>query len=207
MHVKTVTYCFAQGHYETCLQVLPNWCDVFGSENVIVGFYDKKATNEFIDRVTELGVNAVALQLRFYGEAYQVLLEQVGECDAVVILAPYVIPSEWLIGSVVEWMSTFALVGRFKPPRVLNSERLLLPLISPVIVELGRLNLDFLAIRSDVRYLANFLYRDWEFGSILVRARPGAQILFNLLSLGYPILTLPNSVKPVKYIISRRKSR
>lgn len=204
MDMKVVTYCFAPSHFETITKVLPDWCKYFDKSDIFIGYSERQANPEFIREIKETKVNIVPISARFYGDAYQMLLSEI-DWNALLILAPYVIPQGWLVGSLRWWLESFVLVGKFKPPRVLNSETILLPLIAPVIIELGRLNLDFLALRSDIKYFVNLGYREWTFGSILVRSRPGAQVLFNVLAGGYPVLTLPRSVKPVKYVEKRER--
>jgi hypothetical protein len=80
----------------------------------------------------------------------------------------------------------------------LVSDAILMPLVAPVIVELGRLQMDCIAVREDVPRSVG--YHEWWFGSILVRARPGAFLLYNALAAGYPVLTLSRNCNPVRYV-------
>lgn len=186
-------------------KVLPSWLQYVQPTDISVGYAQRFAGKEFIDYLGSMQVNQVPLQTKFYGYAYNQLLEGNQEWQNAVILAPYAVPKEWLFGSVAAWLENFVLVGRFKPPRILDSEKMHAQLIAPVIIELGRLNFDFIALRRECLPFLDLKYRQWRFGSVLVRARPGAQALFNLLSVGdLPILALPHSCKPVKYVLKRR---
>jgi hypothetical protein len=141
-----------------------------------------------------------------YGAAYDTLLERtIGK--PILILAPYAVPKEWFIGasgSLLKWFESYAIIGRYKQPRILVSDAILMPLVAPVIVELGRLQMDCIAVREDVPRSVG--YHEWWFGSILVRARPGAFLLYNALAAGYPVLTLPRNCNPVRYVKSETQT-
>lgn len=109
-----------------------------------------------------------------------------------IIAAPYSVPSNWLIGSLQAWMQDFDIVGIYKPPRILKSPE------GITIFELGRLQMDFLYLSKQAAICADFEFKSFEFGSLLIRARPGGWLLFNALAFGnIRVLTLPQHVKPI----------
>ena len=206
MDTKVFTFCYQSRHFELLPEALPSWTKQIEPTNIFVGFPDRIGESdypEFFAALNQTGVNSCPVPTKFYGYAYNHLLEAT-EFQHAIILAPYVIPKEWLLGSVATWLETYYLVGKFKPPRVLETNKLQVKLIAPIIVELGRLNFDFLAVRHEALTFLDLRYRQWRFGSVLIRARPGAYALYNMLAIGdLPVLMLSHSVKPVKYLKRR----
>lgn len=198
-----VTHCFLDRHFEFALRTIPEWMKAFPDRKFIVGYYKRRCPESFVGSLAELGVEYHEVTNKFYGKAYEYLLNT---CDwnSVLIFAPYSVPQSWLAGSIQQWLNDYALIGKFRPPRLLNAENLMLPLVAPVVVELGRLNFDFLVIRHDLKFSIDTKYYSWRLGSVMVRARPGAFMIFNALALGCPILTLPHGVKPVRFLGKKR---
>ncbi len=189
-------------HYDAIQIALPKWRELVPDAQFRIGFYTERAPESFLQwKETIDFASFVPITERAYGLSYNQLVEG-QDYDALIVLAPFVVPYQWLFGSAREWLSHYSIVGHYKPPRVLVAENIYLPLISPVIVELGRLNLDCLLVRDDVTL--DFSYREFLFGSVLVRGRPGAYLLFNALHEGKAVMTLPPYVRMVKYL-SRKK--
>jgi hypothetical protein len=194
-----VTHLYTREHVKALSQSLSAWRKLSSSVPIIVGYYQSRFQPSDFSNLQDDAVEFVSVSHSSYGAAYDALLEEtIGK--PVLILAPYAIPKEWFIGangSLFKWFESYAIIGRYKQPRILVSDAILMPLVAPVIVELGRLQMDCIAIREDVpRSLG---YHEWVLGSILVRARPGAFLLYNALAAGYPVLTLPHNCNPVKY--------
>jgi len=206
VRISVVTYCFKAFHYEAIKLALPNWLDRLSGCEFIVGFLMERATDEFTNWSSNVsGVQFVPIEERVaYGLVYNRLIEG-GNYDALIVLAPFVIPSKWLLGSSLEWLKFYSLIGHYKQPRVLVAEQLLLPLVAPVIVELGRMNLDCVVIKPD--FNIDFSYSEYSFGTVLIRGRPGSNLLFNALMAGCPVLSLPYHCRTVKYITDRDLER
>lgn len=179
---------------------------VFPDREFIVGYFDRYGRDGFDAQIEQVGARPLPLDCAYYGVAYETILAS-EDFDSAIVFAPYTAPREWLVGSVNAWLKHYALVGKFRPPRILEAERLMLPLIASVIVELGRLNFDFILLRGDVKWSLDPKYYAWQFGSVLVRSRPGAFIFFKVAAAGYPILTLPHTVKPVKCLVKKQELR
>jgi len=196
-NLTIVTHIYTSQHAEALKETLPEWVRLSPSQ-ILVGYYQKKfQPSDFQCLETYDGVELVPVDSSSYGAAYDVLLERVVG-KPILILAPYVIPKDWFVGSVSKWFESYAIIGHYKQPRILVADAILMPLIAPVVVELGRLQMDCIAVREDVPRSVG--YHEWWFGSILVRARPGAFLLYNALAAGYPVLTLPYNCKPVRYV-------
>ena len=204
MDVLVVTHCFKHVHYEALMSVFESWIERLSGCQFVIGFMSDREPDEFrnwvesVDRKNENVVFHPFESPLSYGQAYNTLVEN-RNFDVLLVLAPFVVPKHWLLGSISEWTKSYSLIGHYKPPRVLIAEQLLLPLVAPVIIELGRMNLDCVVVKPD--FLIDFSYTEHLFGTVLVRGRPGANLLFNALVSGCPILTLPYSCKPIRYIV------
>jgi len=195
-----VTHIYSKSHLEALSETLPEWRKLAPSARILVGYYANRfQASEFGTLLAE-NVELVPVHNSSYGAAYDTLLERtIGQ--PILILAPYAIPKEWFIGahgSLFSWFESYAIIGRYKQPRILVSDAILMPLVAPVIVELGRLQMDCIAVREDVPRSVG--YHEWWFGTILVRARPGAYLLYNALAAGYPVMTLARNCNPVRYV-------
>lgn len=202
MDTIVLTYCFRPTHYETIRVAFDKWQQFLPDVHFVVGYYKDRATDEFLDWANTVGhqVEFVSVHEKAYGEGYnQLIMDR--QFQALLVLAPFAVPSKWLFGSMQEWLNQYSLVGHYKPPRVLIAENIYLPLVAPVIVELGRMNLDCLIVRND--FAVDFAYREFLFGTVLVRGRPGAYVLFNALQAGRAVLTLPENCRLVKYVTER----
>jgi hypothetical protein len=211
MNISVVTHCFKQVHYEALMSVFPIWMERLSSDcQFVVGFMSDRAPDAFknwVESVSGRIENIVFHPFEnslSYGQAYNTLVEN-RNFDVLLVLAPFVVPKHWLIGSITEWIKNYSLIGHYKPPRVLIAEQLLLPLVAPVIIELGRMNLDCVVAKPD--FLIDFSYTEHLFGTVLVRGRPGANLLFNALIAGRPILTLPYACKPIRYVVKEHDFR
>jgi hypothetical protein len=200
-NLMIVTHLYTKEHAEALSQTLPAWRKLAPSSQIIVGYYQSRfQPSDFSNLMQDETVEFVPVSNSSYGAAYDTLLERtIGK--PILILAPYAVPKEWFIGangSLLKWFESYAIIGRYKQPRILVSDAILMPLVAPVIVELGRLQMDCIAVREDVPRSVG--YHEWWFGSILVRARPGAFLLYNALAAGYPVLTLSRNCNPVRYV-------
>ena len=203
-NLVAITHCFKPLHYQVLEQALPKWIETFPSSRFVVGYLEERAPSGWVDQVG--GLNQVTLSpvsAKTYGGAYDELVSGHQPCDAILVFAPYVVPKGWFHGSLQAWLDQYSLIGKFKPPRVLIAEKIYLPLVSPVIVEIGRLSLDCVVMRSDLLPFITFQYQEWSFGTVLVRARPGATALFKALSVGCSVLTLGHGCNPVRYLIKK----
>jgi hypothetical protein len=203
MSVLVVTHCFKQVHYEALMSAFESWLERLSGCQFVIGFMRDRAPDAFNSWAESIsGRTADVVFHPFesplsYGQAYNTLIEN-RNFDVLLVLAPFAVPKRWLLGSIFEWTKNYSLIGHYKPPRVLIAEQLLLPLVAPVIVELGRMNLDCVVARPE--FSIDFSYTEHLFGTVLVRGRPGANLLFNALISGCPVLALPYSCKPVKYV-------
>jgi hypothetical protein len=204
MSVLVVTHCFKQVHYEALMSVFESWLERLSGCQFVIGFMSDRAPNAFDSWAKSIsGRTANVVFHPFesplsYGQAYNTLIEN-RNFDVLLVLAPFVVPKHWLLGSISEWTKSYSLIGHYKPPRVLIAEQLLLPLVAPVIIELGRMNLDCVVAKPD--FSIDFSYTEHLFGTVLVRGRPGANLLFNALIAGCSVLALPYACKPVKYVV------
>jgi hypothetical protein len=204
MSVLVVTHCFKQVHYEALMSVFGSWLESLSGCQFIIGFMSDRAPdafNSWAESVSGRTANVVFHPFESplsYGQAYNTLIEN-RNFDVLLVLAPFVVPKHWLLGSISEWTKSYSLIGHYKPPRVLIAEQLLLPLVAPVIIELGRMNLDCVIAKPD--FSIDFSYTEHLFGTVLVRGRPGANLLFNALIAGCSVLALPYTCKPVKYVV------
>jgi hypothetical protein len=204
MSVLVVTHCFKQVHYEALMSVFESWLERLSGCQFVIGFMSDRAPDAFDSWAKSIsGRTANVVFHPFenplsYGQAYNTLIEN-RNFDVLLVLAPFVVPKHWLLGSISEWTKSYSLIGHYKPPRVLIAEQLLLPLVAPVIIELGRMNLDCVVAKPD--FSIDFSYTEHLFGTVLVRGRPGANLLFNALIAGCSVLALPYACKPVKYVV------
>ena len=196
-----VTHIYTKPHAEALMETLPEWVKLAPSAQIFVSYYlNRFQPSDFHSLMVYDRVDFIPVANSSYGAAYDTLLERTVD-KPVLILAPYAIPKEWFIGangSLFKWFESYAVIGRYKQPRILVADAILMPLVAPVIVELGRLQMDCIAIRNDVPRSVG--YHEWWFGSILVRARPGAFLLYNALAAGFPVLTLTRNCNPVRYV-------
>jgi hypothetical protein len=196
-----LTHCSDRSQLELAERVLPAWQDAFPGATCVVGMpaslHDQATQSSIADYCLPAG--------KSFGDFYTEQLAE-REFDAAILFAPYALPADWLAGSVAAWLTTFSLIGRYKLPRVLSMEKILgLTLIAPNIVELGRLRMDFVIVRSDLKPFANCrLYEQWIGSEVLVRARPATMLLYSALRAGAAILTLPDSCHPVRFLMSRQ---
>jgi hypothetical protein len=204
MSVLVVTHCFKQVHYEALMSVFESWLERLSGCQFVIGFMSDRAPdafNSWAESISGRTANVVFHPFESplsYGQAYNTLIEN-RNFDVLLVLAPFVVPKHWLLGSISEWTKSYSLIGHYKPPRVLIAEQLLLPLVAPVIIELGRMNLDCVVAKPD--FSIDFSYTEHLFGTVLVRGRPGANLLFNALIAGCSVLALPYACKPVKYVV------
>jgi hypothetical protein len=204
MSVLVVTHCFKQVHYEALMSVFESWLERLSGCQFVIGFMSDRAPdgfNSWAEAVSGRTANVVFHPFEnplSYGQAYNTLIEN-RDFDVLLVLAPFTVPKHWLLGSILEWTKNYSLIGHYKPPRVLIAEQLLLPLVAPVIIELGRMNLDCVVAKPD--FSIDFSYTEHLFGTVLVRGRPGANLLFNALIAGCPVLALPYECKPVRYVV------
>jgi len=209
--VRAITYCFKPFHYEAIKLALPKWLERLAGCEFVVGYLNERADEDFKIWMEQFnGVEFMPIEERIsYGSVYNMLISDCERFDFIIVLAPFVVPSKWFLGSSLEWVKSYSLIGHYKPPRVLVAEQLLLPLVAPVIVEMGRINLDCVVVKPD--FMIDFSYFEHCFGSVLVRGRPGSMLLFNALSAGCPILALPYQCRTVRYItendLERKKMR
>jgi hypothetical protein len=196
-----LTHCSDRQQFQLAERVLPAWQDAFVGAACVVGvpasLQDLAAQSSIADCCLPAG--------KSFGDFYTEQLTE-RDFDAAILFAPYALPADWLAGSVVSWLQTFSLIGRYKRPRVLSMEKILgLTLIAPNIVELGRLRMDFVVIRSDLKPFADCrLYEQWIGSEVLVRARPATMLLYSALRIGAAILTLPDNCHPVRFLLSRQ---
>jgi hypothetical protein len=197
-----VTHLYTRSHLNALSEALPEWIRLLPNAQILVGYYQNRfQASDFRSLINENSqVQLIPVQNSSYGAAYDSLLDQTTG-KPILILAPYAIPKEWFVGangSLFQWFESYAIIGRYRQPRILVADAILMPLIAPVIVELGRLQMDCIAVREDVPRAVG--YHEWRFGTVLVRARPGAFLLYNALAAGYPVLMLPRNCNPVRYV-------
>jgi len=186
-----LTGLFERGYIDCLGQSLQSWKEALGDASLFV-----ICPEDLSSCVPEGAKYIKAVNPASYGACYSEAIASLPP-DAgnhILIVAPYCTPSDWLVGSLLKWIEHYDLIGIYRPPRFLHAP------MGTTILELGRLNMDFVCFSRDLAIVADFGYHEWNAGQLLVRVRPGGQFLFNALTFGAKILTLPQNAKPISYL-------
>lgn len=186
-----VTALFERGYGDCIATSIENWLKSFPNAQFFV-----LSPKDMFGQIPETATPIEAVDPSAYGVCYNYAINFLLSkgIKNFLIVAPYSVPSQWLAGSLANWVESYDLIGIYKPPRFLHAS------FGTTILELGRLNMDFIYFSGELAFCADFSFKSWNVGTLLIRVRPGGWLIFNALTFGASVLTLPSHCKPISYL-------